>query len=292
MGTPPWSLNLKQKQGFQFENPFTLKVGQIFTGFGVGCGVGIGVGNPIYLGAIPALQQVMVAARGATDIFRGAGNHVNVHLKKLGLKNVQAGVGCGVGIGHGFGVGLALKPGVVRGIQTSCEELVAKIMTKMKDIPGLSSAQSTLQGATQGHDTPASMNVIGSTSDVKQSTGGSYERMGALSEFTGNRTEKVIANFLQNPLIEPERNAGRGEMTGNMRSENNMLQMLLKHQQVIEELREENKKLHEILIEDLKVSPHRLQGHRKNKNKNNAYAYETPCSDCFECRRRNRKVPR
>ncbi|KAJ4784555.1 hypothetical protein LUZ62_035801 [Rhynchospora pubera] len=290
MGTPPWSLNLKQKQGFQFENPFTLKVGQIFTGFGVGCGVGIGVGNPIYLGAIPALQQVMVAARGATDIFRGAGNHVNVHLKKLGLKNVQAGVGCGVGIGHGFGVGLALKPGVVRGIQTSCEELVAKIMTKMKDIPGLSSAQSTLQGATQAQGTPPSTNVIGSTSVVKESTRGSYERMGALSEFTGNRTEKVIANFLQNPLIEPERNAGRGEMTGNMRSENNMLQMLLKHQQVIEELREENKKLHEILIEDLKVSPHRLQGHHKNKN--NAYAYETPCSNCFECRRRNRKAPR
>ncbi|KAJ4777672.1 hypothetical protein LUZ62_061929 [Rhynchospora pubera] len=248
MGTPPWSLNLKQKQGFQFENPFTLKVGQIFTGFGVGCGVGIGVGNPIYLGAIPALQQVMVAARGATDIFHGAGNHVNVH------------------------------------------ELVAKIMTKMKDIPGLSSAQSTLQGATQAQGTPPSTNVIGSTSVVKESTRGSYERMGALSEFTGNRTEKVITNFLQNPLIEPERNAGRGEMTGNMRSENNMLQMLLKHQQVIEELREENKKLHEILIEDLKVSPHRLQGHHKNKN--NAYAYETPCSNCFECRRRNRKAPR
>lgn len=26
-------------------------------------------------------------------------------LRKLGMKNVEAGVGCGVGVGHGFGVG-------------------------------------------------------------------------------------------------------------------------------------------------------------------------------------------
>lgn len=34
----------------RFENPFTLKVGQVFTGFGIGCGVGIGVGRPLNLG--------------------------------------------------------------------------------------------------------------------------------------------------------------------------------------------------------------------------------------------------
>ncbi|XP_078155889.1 dynamin isoform X2 [Carex rostrata] len=270
MGTPPWSLQQKQKQGFQFENPFSLKVGQIFTGVGVGCGVGIGIGNPIYFGAIPALQQVMVATRGATDIFSGVGRHVHASMKKLGLTNVQAGVGCGVGIGHGFGVGLALKPGVVRGIQSSFEELVAKIMTKMKDVPGLSSSESTIQGAAQEQGTPPSMNAIKSTTSVvKDSTGMSYEkRTGVISELTGSRTDK----------------------TGNLRSENNMLQMLLKHQQVIEELREENEKLREILIEDLKVSPHRLRGYSKNKK--SSYAYETPCSDCFECRRRTRKAPR
>lgn len=32
------------------ENPFSLKVGQVFTGFGIGCGIGIGVGRPINLG--------------------------------------------------------------------------------------------------------------------------------------------------------------------------------------------------------------------------------------------------
>lgn len=39
-----------QFRGIRIENPFTLKVGQIFTGFGVGCGVGIGVGRPINMG--------------------------------------------------------------------------------------------------------------------------------------------------------------------------------------------------------------------------------------------------
>lgn len=36
----------------RLENPFSLKVGHVFTGFGVGCGVGIGVGRPIYFGIV------------------------------------------------------------------------------------------------------------------------------------------------------------------------------------------------------------------------------------------------
>lgn len=86
------------------ENPFSLKVGQVFTGFGIGCGIGIGVGRPINLGAVPMLNQVMSAARGATDTFSGVGRHVNSSLRKLGAKNIEAGIGCGVGFGHGFGV--------------------------------------------------------------------------------------------------------------------------------------------------------------------------------------------
>jgi hypothetical protein len=39
-------------QGIRIQNPFTLKVGQVFTGFGVGCGIGIGVGRPINLGTL------------------------------------------------------------------------------------------------------------------------------------------------------------------------------------------------------------------------------------------------
>ena len=40
-----------QKRGtMRIENPFSIKVGQVFTGFGVGCGLGIGVGRPLNLG--------------------------------------------------------------------------------------------------------------------------------------------------------------------------------------------------------------------------------------------------
>jgi hypothetical protein len=38
-----------------------------------------------FLGAIPALQQVMVATRGATDIFSGVGRHVNTSVSRLHL---------------------------------------------------------------------------------------------------------------------------------------------------------------------------------------------------------------
>lgn len=42
--------------GIRIENPFTLKVGQVFTGFGIGCGVGIGVGRPINLGTALSIE--------------------------------------------------------------------------------------------------------------------------------------------------------------------------------------------------------------------------------------------
>lgn len=143
--------------GIGIENPFTLKVGQVFTGFGIGCGVGIGVGRPlnlgilsfsskfthimdfksffkpktdqnapthtslhkpcitffllslkiidwlilieqhywnyiilvkllcydIFVGAIPMLNQVMSATRGATDAFSGVSRHVNTSVRQL-----------------------------------------------------------------------------------------------------------------------------------------------------------------------------------------------------------------
>ena len=45
------SSSSKVKGGITLQNPFTLKVGQVFTGFGVGCGLGIGVGRPLNLGS-------------------------------------------------------------------------------------------------------------------------------------------------------------------------------------------------------------------------------------------------
>lgn len=62
---------------------------------------------------------------------------------------------------------------------------------------------------------------------------------------------------------------------------------LLKHQQVIEELMEDNQKLRQILMEDLNVPPSKLQTNKESKIK----TYYT-CLDCFECRRRNRRRTR
>ncbi|KAK8964322.1 hypothetical protein KSP40_PGU008556 [Platanthera guangdongensis] len=74
------------------ENPFSVKVGQVFTGFGVGCGVGIGIGRPLYFGAIPALHPVLSATRGATDVLSGVGRHFNSSFRKLGMKRIEAGM--------------------------------------------------------------------------------------------------------------------------------------------------------------------------------------------------------
>jgi hypothetical protein len=146
--------NKNEGNEIRFSNPFTLKFGQVFTGFGIGCGVGIGVGSPLNLGttllslpyslpishyygfrknlvqtqispkfpysktmylllpfslfffflilillklyyvilikllsysefvvgAIPMLNQVMSATRGATDAFSGVSRHVNTSV--------------------------------------------------------------------------------------------------------------------------------------------------------------------------------------------------------------------
>nr|XP_029119988.1 uncharacterized protein LOC105043758 isoform X3 [Elaeis guineensis] len=295
------AIGARRSSAFRMENPFSLKVFQVFTGFGAGCGIGIGVGRPIYLGAIPVLQQVMSATRGATDAFSGVGRHVNGSLKKLGMKNIEAGIGCGVGVGHGFGVGLALKPGVVHLIQSSLEQMMSKIMMNVGSVPGLSSAPSIIPGSAQSSITMLNgtfdkkvQSSSGSVLDLESETTGStfqharfdesphqepthnsYESNRTMSEKSiGSHTEKVINNFLQNPLFRNDEEMGLNEV-------------LLKHQQVIEELMEENQKLRQILMEDLNVPPSKLQTNKESKIK----TYYT-CSDCFECRRRNRRRTR
>lgn len=57
---------------------------------------------------------------------------------------------------------------------------------------------------------------------------------------------------------------------------------VLKHQVLIEELMQENDKLRQILVDELKVQPSRLQSSATSQNK-------FSCTECFECRRRQRK---
>ncbi|KAL2348196.1 hypothetical protein Fmac_002196 [Flemingia macrophylla] len=295
-----------EKNTIRIDNPFTLKVGQVFTGFGVGCGVGIGVGRPMNLGAIPMLNQVMSATRGATDIFSGVGRHVNTSLRKLGAGNLEVGVGCGVGFGYGFGVGLAVKPAVLSLIQSCLADSMADMMKKF----GLSSSLPFSQGAFSSslQNTASAVNTnqssarstmqwaTKSTDQVSQGLAGSLPvqigldfentslRGTAVDSTFGSRTEKVLSNFLQDPILKGE-GAGLDEAVGRLQSERILLQMVLKHQQMIEELVEENERLRQILMEDLKIPSSKLEASSSARNRKN----RVPCTDCFECRRKQRK---
>ncbi|KAL3499715.1 hypothetical protein ACH5RR_038808 [Cinchona calisaya] len=289
----------------KLENPFSLKVGQVFTGFGIGCGIGIGVGRPINLGAIPMLNQVMSATRGATDVFSGVGRHVNSSLRKLGAKNIEAGIGCGVGFGHGFGVGLAIKPGVVHQLQSCLIQTMANLMTRFGIAPSLPSVQGafpvSLQGGLSMTNEPSISNplgtvaqlakkapdltpqgLLGDANTVSSNETVAYKNNPSNASYS-NRTEKVLSNFLQNPLLKDE-DKEVNDLAEQLRSENNILQMVLSHQRVIEELMKENEKLHKILLEDLKISPEKLQATSLSISSS-----KSPCTECFECRRRRRK---
>lgn len=58
---------------------------------------------------------------------------------------------------------------------------------------------------------------------------------------------------------------------------------VLKHQQIIEELIEENEKLRHALVEDLKVPADKLLVSGKTRSKQN-----NTCFDCLHCRRKQR----
>ncbi|AES94332.1 hypothetical protein MtrunA17_Chr5g0399691 [Medicago truncatula] len=280
-----------EENEIRFSNPFTLKVGQVFTGFGIGCGVGIGVGRPLNLGAIPMLNQVMSATRGATDAFSGVSRHVNTSLRKIGAKNIEVGVGCGVGFGHGFGAGLAVKPGVLNQIQSCLVMTMTKMMIKFGITPSLpfnlGVLPASLQSATGAVSSGSVTQLAAKSADqLSQGLAGTQPmNIGLAFDKTavkdtsvdstyGSRTEKVLNNFLQNPLLKGE-GGGPTESAGRLIAENKILQMVLKHQQMIEELVEENEKLRQILVKELKVPPSKLEASssdlytRSSKRENN-----------------------
>ncbi|XP_026445327.1 uncharacterized protein LOC113345889 [Papaver somniferum] len=116
----------------------------VFTGFGIGCGVGIGLGPCSSLGAIPVVQQVMsamAATIGATNALSGAG------LRIFGVK--KAGVGCGIVFGHGYGAGIAPSAALVHNLQPCAAQIMAKMMMKIRTVPGLSMGQSMLPPSQQ-----------------------------------------------------------------------------------------------------------------------------------------------
>ncbi|XP_016721468.2 uncharacterized protein [Gossypium hirsutum] len=282
---------INKKKGFQamtLQNPLTLKMGQVFTAFALGCGIGIVCG--INLGTIPMLGQVMSATRGATDAFSGVSKHVNGALTKIGAKSIEAGIGCGVGFGHGSGVGLSAKPGMVHQIQCCVTETMAKLMMKFGKAPGLpfiggAFPVSFRSGWTTTNE--PSRNPVGNmnqiVSKLADSTSQGLPGHGITSRGStfGTRTEKVLSSFLQNPVFN-EDETSQNELAARLPTENNMLQLVMKCQQIIEQLMEENRKLHQILTEDLNIPTSKLQTGYLSKT-------ESPCSDCFFCRRKQRR---
>ncbi|XP_025887323.1 uncharacterized protein [Solanum lycopersicum] len=252
------------------------------------------------------LNQVMTATRGATDAFSGVGRHVNNSLKKVGAKGIEAGVGCGVGFGHGFGVGLAVKRGVVERMQSYLIQATTKLLMKSGMSPGLSIGQGILPPSLQagmktvseasiqnplGIANPLEMKVPHSSSpdltDRNTNSLSSNENdtsranVGSSDASYISRTEKVISNFLQSPLVKGE-DSTTNELSERLGSVNNLVHMVLKHQQAIDELMQENEKLREILVKDLKVSPSKLQTSYSSGSK-------YPNTECFECRKKQRR---
>ncbi|CAA0825428.1 Unknown protein [Striga hermonthica] len=271
-----------EKTAIWMENPFSLKIGQVFTGFGVGCGVGVGVGRPLNLGAIPVLGEVMIAARGATDAFSGVHRHVNSSLRKVGAKHIEAGIGCGVGFGHGFGVGMYLRYIMLIKLQ-----LAAQMMEKLgmgfsstlshenhAEGESISPLVKTLSNSTFNGDISDGKKIVFSEGIVAPKTSDSNPQH-------SSRTENVVNNFLRTPLLQ-EKRGSLHEQAGALQSENNVLQMVLKHQILIEELMQENEKLRRILVEELKVQPIKFESSFTSSSKSS-------CTDCFECRRKQRK---
>ncbi|WZY68741.1 hypothetical protein YC2023_000981 [Brassica napus] len=263
-------------EGMRLENPFAFKALQVFTGFGVGCGVGIGSGAPLNLGSIPMVGEVMSAARGATSAFSGATHHVNDALRKLGARNIKAGVGCGVGFGHGFGVGIAVKPSAIHKLQATIMGTASSLMTKLRRTSETTTDQTEIED-----QAPQSLTEHKKHLDTKSS----YKNNGSPidSRTFGTRTEKVINSFLDNPILTQQQDTtAEVRQVTQLESESLMLQMVLKHQKLVNELMEENETLRRIIIEDLKVSPKKLKSV-------SSYVYESPCKDCFECRRKQRR---
>ncbi|KAK4389559.1 hypothetical protein Sango_2292900 [Sesamum angolense] len=219
-------------------------------------------------GAIPVLNQVMIATRGATDAFSGVQKHVNSSLRKVGAKNIEAGIGCGVGFGHGFGVGLAVKPAVLHQIQSHFWQVAGSVMLKLGI--GSNSSFPLNEGVFQG-------SLETGMSKVKEP---SHENQAGIDTEYRSRTETVINNFLKNPLL--EKGSSLHDQAGPLQLENDLLQMVLKHQVLIEELMKENEKLRQILVEELKVQPSKLQFSFTSRS-------NSSCTECFECRRKQRK---
>ncbi|XXG43749.1 hypothetical protein AAC387_Pa01g3717 [Persea americana] len=260
--------------------------------------------------ATPPLQMVLRATKGATDAFSNVGRQVNITIRRLSVKSTESRGGHGIGFGYGFGVGSTAKPGVAHKFQSCFRQAIIKMMVKLGILPSFPFDQSNIPGSLQSGvrliSGTSDSNLQSSVTNIMQLVTKTAESMphgpskdgssnvvpkqesfslkGTPSEASvGSRSEMVIRSFLQSPILKTDETE-HNDMAARQGRENNMLQMLLKHQQIIEELMEENKKLRRILVEDLKVPSDKLQASNEDRTK-----HTDPCSDCIDSQRREKK---
>jgi len=100
--------------------PVAFRFGAAGAGLFAGCGAGVGFWRPVDLAGVPGLASVAggvaagLSAAGAP--LGGAGAALRRAIGGLGVRGLDAGMGCGVGLGYGVGAGLFLKPNAVESL--------------------------------------------------------------------------------------------------------------------------------------------------------------------------------
>ncbi|ESW28578.1 hypothetical protein PHAVU_002G001100 [Phaseolus vulgaris] len=217
---------------------------------------------------MPMLDKVMSITKGATDGISSVSQQANTSLRMLGTSSAQGAVGYGIGFGHGFGLGISMRAGV-----DTLQSGVVESMTKMSGlIPGLPFGQ----GALPLPET--SKNAQLATKSADQISAGSMMQK-ATKSFDQISQESVMqlankpVNQLSQGLVgsQPTKIGSafdsKTKKVGLMQAENKLLQTVMKQQQLIDELTEENAKLCQILqVKDLKIPCTKLQPSSSDPN--------------------------
>ncbi|XP_027914778.1 uncharacterized protein LOC114174188 isoform X2 [Vigna unguiculata] len=229
------------------------------------------------------LDQVMNMTKGATDGISRVSKQVNTSFRMLGTSSIQGAVGYGIGFRHGFGLGISMRSGMDK-LQSS----VVEPMTKMTGlIPGLPSGQGALPMPASSKNVPSKVptdkvcaeNMMQSvTKSTDKISAGSMMQQATkpfdqISQESFMKFANKSVNQLSQGLVgsQPTKNDSafdcQTEKVGLMESENKLLQTVMKQREMIDELREENEKLCQILqVKDLKIPCTKLQPSSSDPN--------------------------
>ncbi|KAL3677695.1 hypothetical protein R1sor_020651 [Riccia sorocarpa] len=233
------------------------------TGVGAGCGIGVGVGYPIAVGSIPVLgDAVRPITSAGSQAFGGIGYRAMGLLKKLGLKNLKAGIGCGFGIGHGFGAGLALKPGVVQQFSHTLEKKLTELTSHLrKQLPVTEVEKKNVPGTLDSSSSPPGVIISNKLEEAPSLQPSSSSNGIVLTNGPEEEPSSLQAKNIMNDLPQTSAEAGQAVESASrentavddLRNDNQILRRLLRHQELIEDLMKENASLHHILNERIEI---------------------------------------